>query len=81
MIQIVRKLPTEFTFLGEKPSKSMPESIGKLSNVNLPFALQFNYIHFVLNLVIDKLKDALLILNLFYQRYRKFYAFHKNSRS
>lgn len=39
MVQIVRKLPTEFTFLGEKPSKSMPKSIGKLPNVNLPFTL------------------------------------------
>lgn len=68
MVQIVRKLPTEFSFLGEKPSKSMPKSIGKLPNVNLHFALQFNDIHFVLNLVIDKLKDAIFILNLFYQR-------------
>jgi hypothetical protein len=46
----------------------MPKSIGKLPNVNLHFALQFNDIHFVLNLVIDKLKDAIFILNLFYQR-------------
>ncbi len=68
MIQVMRELSAEFNFFCEKSAESVSETIGKLSNVNLLVTIQLDYVHFVLNLIIDEFQDAIICVNFFNER-------------
>ena len=81
MIQVVGELATELHFLCKQPTEPMPEPIRKLPEINLLFSFQLNYVHFMLDLLVEKLKNPLTLMDLFDKLCRQFHAFHQNPRA